>query len=107
MIIDEGAHNISRQELGHMGWTILHMMTGSFPEDIPPELVKKWNTFLVLFGQFYPCKLCSGHFLQMLKDVGPFTGNKKEELMIYLCSMHNRVNKRLGYPIHSCEGIKE
>ena len=31
-LIDEDEHNITRQELGHMGWTILHMMTGSFPE---------------------------------------------------------------------------
>jgi FAD-linked sulfhydryl oxidase len=85
MIIEEGAHNVSRQELGKMGWTMLHMMTGSFPEDIPPELVEKWNAFLLLFGHFYPCKICSAHFLQLLKDFGPFTGNKKQDLMVYLC----------------------
>ena len=106
-LIDEGEHNITRQELGHMGWTILHMMTGSFPEELTPALVKKWNAFLVLFGQFYPCKLCSTHFLTMLKEVGPFKGTKKEELMVYLCKMHNIVNKRLGKPIHDCSGVKE
>lgn len=89
-----------------MGWTILHMMTGSFPEDIPPNLVKKWNAFLILFGQFYPCKLCSTHFLKMLKEVGPFEGTKKEELMVYLCNMHNIVNKRLGKPHHDCKNVK-
>lgn len=30
-LIEEGEHNITRQELGHMGWTMLHMMTGAFP----------------------------------------------------------------------------
>ena len=64
-LIEEGEHKISRSELGRMGWTMLHMMTGSFPEEITPELRQKWNTFIVLFGQFYPCKLCSSHFLQM------------------------------------------
>jgi len=66
-LIEEGEHTITRPELGRMGWTILHMMTGSFPEDLTPSLVKKWNAFLVLFGQFYPCKVCSTHFLKMLK----------------------------------------
>jgi hypothetical protein len=65
MLIEEGEHQINRQELGRMGWTILHMMTGAFPEEITPELRQKWNTFILLFGHFYPCKLCSSHFLQM------------------------------------------
>lgn len=30
-LIEEGEHKITRQELGRMGWTILHMVTGSFP----------------------------------------------------------------------------
>lgn len=64
-LIEEGEHKITRQELGRMGWTMLHMMTGSFPDEITPELREKWNTFLILFGQFYPCKLCSSHFLRM------------------------------------------
>lgn len=61
-----------------MGWTILHMMTGSFPKDFDENLVKKWNIFMILFGHFYPCKLCSTHFLKMMKDVGPFKGSNKE-----------------------------
>lgn len=90
-----------------MGWTLLHMMTGAFPEEITPELAKKWNTFLLLFGHFYPCKLCSSHFLKMQKELTPFSGNKKEELMVYLCQMHNKVNERLGKPIHDCSKVKQ
>ena len=58
-LIEKGEHEITRQQLGRMGWTMLHMMTGSFPEEITPELRQKWNAFLILFGQFYPCKVCS------------------------------------------------
>ena len=50
------------------------MMTGSFPKELDQALIKKWNIFLILFGHFYPCKLCSTHFLKMMKDVGPFKG---------------------------------
>lgn len=42
----------------------------------------------------------------MLKEVGPFQGTKKEELMKYLCNMHNIVNKRLGKPHHDCKNVK-
>lgn len=84
-IIEEGEHKITRQELGHMGWTILHMVTGSFPAEITPELRLKFNTFLRLFGHMYPCKLCSQHFLKMQREIEPFSGSTKEELMIYLC----------------------
>ena len=83
------------------------MMTGSFPEEITPELRAKWNTFMVLFGQFYPCKVCSKHFLTMLREIDPFEGSTKTELMRYVCEMHNRVNRRLGKAVHDCGKVKK
>ncbi len=53
----------------------------------------------------YPCKLCANHFMQLLKEVGQFKGNTKLQLMTYLCDIHNKVNARLGKPVHSCENI--
>ncbi len=55
----------------------------------------------------YPCKLCSQHFLRMQSEIEPFAGTTKKELMIYLCDMHNKVNVRLGKPIHDCSKVKE
>lgn len=81
------------------------MVSGSFPEEINKVLVKKFNVFLILFGQMYPCKMCANHFMALLKEVGPFKGTTKVELMTYLCNIHNRVNIRLGKPEHSCENI--
>ena len=71
-IIDKGEHHVSRQELGHNAWQLLHMMTGSFPDEIPEPLVKKFNVFLISFGQMYPCKLCANHFMKHLKQKGLF-----------------------------------
>jgi len=42
-----------------------------------------------------------------MKDVGPFKGTDKEGLMIYLCQIHNIVNKRLKKPVHDCKNVKE
>ncbi len=83
------------------------MVTGGFPDEINEVLVKKFNVFLIMFGQMYPCKLCANHFMELLKEVGPFTGTTKLQLMTYLCNIHNRVNQRLGKPVHSCENIVE
>jgi hypothetical protein len=43
------------------------MVTGAFPDEINSNLVKKFNVFLILFGQMYPCKLCANHFMNLLK----------------------------------------
>ena len=83
------------------------MMTGSFPDEITPSLAKKFNTFLILFGQMYPCKLCANHLMEHLKRKGPFSGDTKIELMTYLCELHNIVNKSLGKPKHDCSGVYE
>ena len=77
-ILDSEQHHISRKELGQNSWTLLHMVTGGFPEFIPPGLVKKFNVFLILFGQMYPCKLCANHFMELLKTEGLFQGTTKK-----------------------------
>lgn len=54
------------------------MVTGGFPEIIPESLAKKFNAFLILFGQMYPCKLCANHFMELLKNEGLFHGKTKQ-----------------------------
>lgn len=78
------------------------MVTGSFPENFDDNLRKKFNAFLILFGQMYPCKLCANHFMQLLKEHGLFEGTTKKDLMEYLCVIHNKVNDRLGHPVYDC-----
>jgi hypothetical protein len=53
-------------------------MTGAFPEKFDNNLREKFNTFLILFGQMYPCKMCANHFMQLLKSEGLFQGNTKK-----------------------------
>jgi FAD-linked sulfhydryl oxidase len=98
-------HAITREQLGRQTWALLHMITGGFPDTFNDILRKKFNTFLVQFGQMYPCKLCANHFMMLLKQEGLFTGNTKVELMTYLCRLHNIVNEKLGHPIHDCSQV--
>lgn len=93
--------------MGRQSWSLLHMITGAFPQKFDDGLRQKFNTFLVLFGQMYPCKLCANHFMEMVRREGLFKGNSKKELMEYLCYIHNKVNEQLGYPIHDCSNVVE
>eukprot|EP01015_Nassula_variabilis_P032386 TRINITY_DN7542_c0_g2_i4.p1 TRINITY_DN7542_c0_g2~~TRINITY_DN7542_c0_g2_i4.p1 ORF type:complete len:171 (+),score=19.39 TRINITY_DN7542_c0_g2_i4:65-577(+) len=96
---------ITREQMGHMGWTLLHLMTGNYPVEPTIEDQQKMNEFLHLFGYFYPCKECSGHFLEMLKNK-PVRASSREELMAYLCELHNEVNIRLNKSVFNCKLVQ-
>ncbi|KAL4491815.1 hypothetical protein ABPG72_006070 [Tetrahymena utriculariae] len=98
----EKHYNITRQQLGNCGWMVLHMISATYPLEVTEEFVDKTNLFLNLFGQFFPCKECSGHFLKMTSKQ-QFTGHTRQDFMEYLCDLHNQVNKRLGKEIKDCK----
>ena len=58
--------------------------------------------FIYYSANLFPCKTCSKHFKQMLKE-NPVKNNNREELVLYLCGLHNIVNERLGKPIFDCQ----
>jgi FAD-linked sulfhydryl oxidase len=49
----------------------------------------------------FPCQTCRGHFKKMLQDF-PVKNANREELVLYLCGLHNKVNERLSKPIFDC-----
>ncbi|CAD8083457.1 unnamed protein product [Paramecium sonneborni] len=97
---------ITREELGRMGWTLLHMISATLPVDFDEEFAFKINVFLNLFGQFYPCKECAGHFLDMI-TTSPYQGNSRVDFMQYLCMLHNKVNQRLNHTLFNCSIVHE
>ncbi|KRX05361.1 ERV/ALR sulfhydryl oxidase domain [Pseudocohnilembus persalinus] len=99
---DNSQSHMTRSELGQHGWSLLHMIAVTFPDTVDDQFIMKTNVFLNLFGQFYPCKECSEHFLKNLEN-NPFQGRTKQEFKIYVCELHNEVNQRLGKPIVDCK----
>jgi len=96
---------ITKEELGNKAWTVLHLITGQYPEEPDAADKKNIEIFLKLFAQYYPCKECGSHFYKMLQDY-PVQANSREELMKYLCALHNKVNKRLHKPEFNCDIVK-
>lgn len=50
----------------------------------------------------FPCKICREHFIELIAN-NPIKNNSRQELVLYLCDIHNQVNKRLNKPIFDCE----
>ena len=92
---------MTRKELGNHGWALLHTTAAYFPAHVTDQQLQDAYAYLHYFGQFFPCRECGMHFLEMLKDNPPAFKNR-EEFMTYLCTLHNRVNNRLGKDLFDC-----
>ena len=92
---------MTRQELGNHGWALLHTMAAYFPSDPSPEQLDHAYLFLQYFGEMFPCRTCGSHFLAMLQEY-PAEFQTREEFVLYMCELHNRVNRRLEYPEFEC-----
>jgi cytochrome b involved in lipid metabolism len=97
-----------RELMGRHGWFVLHSFAAKFP-DYPREADRKALMGMIsAFGHLYPCKLCRKHLQQQLRDpeLGPMAMNTRTELTVWICKLHNIVNKDIGKPLHSCNALE-
>ena len=66
------------------------------------SLLHSLTNFMYSLAHLFPCKICGNHLLRMLDKEGVNT-NSKEDLVNYICKIHNIVNKVLGKPIFDCK----
>jgi mitochondrial FAD-linked sulfhydryl oxidase len=92
----------NRQQIGYASWLLLHTTAANLSSPLPPEQSDKLRHWFQAFSYLYPCNECKTEFLKLLKKHPPFF-DSRENFMIWLCHAHNRVNKRLGHPIHTCD----
>lgn len=58
------------------------------------------------FAQLYPCGECARHFQQLLGELPPQVGSRKAA-SLWLCALHNEVNKSLGKEEFPCDKLDE
>ncbi|OMH84187.1 FAD-linked sulfhydryl oxidase ALR [Zancudomyces culisetae] len=90
--------------LGSSSWTFLHTMAAYYPEAPTIQQQKEMTTFINLFAKFYPCSTCSQHLVAELNDPSkekPQVKNNRD-LSLWMCKLHNGVNRRLGKPEFDC-----
>lgn len=90
-----------KNKLGNAAWRFLHLMAQGYPRRPSKKQKLYMKLFLDTFAEIYPCSLCSDH-MKLMFQRNPYKLDSREEFMIYLCQIHNIVNKRLGKDEFKC-----
>jgi len=88
-------------ELGRASWKLLHSMAAWYPDKPTMEQKHKITNFFTALAEFYPCTWCADDFQANIKKT-PIQAESREELCLWLCDQHNRVNQKLGKPTFQC-----
>ncbi|XP_011310585.1 FAD-linked sulfhydryl oxidase ALR [Fopius arisanus] len=97
---------LDKDELGSATWSFLHTMAAYFPEKPTREQSDDMRIFFHVFSKFYPCSTCAEDLRKQLEITPPQT-RSQSDLSLWLCMIHNEVNKKLGKPIFDCKLVNE
>ena len=92
--------NITCESLGVDTWALLHSVAAiypNYPNETEKESLKDFFDGLIYF---YPSK--SELMDEILKE-HPLEYSNREELVYYMCQIHNILNKKLGKKKFSCK----
>ncbi|GLB37838.1 putative sulfhydryl oxidase [Lyophyllum shimeji] len=91
----------AKAALGRATWKLMHTMTLRFPENPTPDERSALTSYFHLTSRLYPCGECAAEFQELLKKYPPQTASRRSA-SLWLCFVHNEVNKRLGKPNFDC-----
>ncbi|KAF6203839.1 hypothetical protein GE061_002174 [Apolygus lucorum] len=79
-------------------------MAAYYPKRPSREDQEDMMAFIQLLAKFYPCPICARHFQQEIRSLPPDVSSQVA-LVNWFCTVHNRVNKRLGKPLFDCTKV--
>ncbi len=91
-----------KEELGRSGWTLLHSMAAYYPDNPTQGEQNRMRNFLESFALFYPCSEC-GHGFYEAQKKAPAKVESRTDLSVWMCDMHNVVNRQLGKSEMKCD----
>eukprot|EP00435_Cladocopium_sp_Y103_P050785 s781_g15.t1 len=94
-----------RELLGRSTWFLLHTLAARYPE-VPSKADRvAIHNLVAALGQHYPCPICRRHLRDKLMSL-PVASENRRELSLWLCQLHNSVNKDLHKAQHSCNSFE-
>lgn len=90
---------LNGSSLGRHTWAVMHSIAASYPNK--PNKTEQDN-FEMFFNGFiarYPC--CQDELQTIIKD-NPLEHGSREELVYYICELHNIVNSKANKPKFNC-----
>lgn len=106
VIMPKMANATAKAALGRSTWHYLHTMTLRFPDKPTKEESETLRSFFHNFALLYPCGECARHFQQLIKELPPQVGSRMGA-SLWLCAVHNEVNKSLGKKEFPCDKLDE
>ena len=98
---------LDKAELGNFSWKVLHSFAAGYPLNPTDEDKIGFKWLIKSFAQLYPCETCRNNFRELIKKIPIVDGNSREEVVVYVCQLHNDVNKRLGKKEFDCSKALE
>ncbi|KAG0055902.1 hypothetical protein BGZ83_007025 [Gryganskiella cystojenkinii] len=95
-----------KEILGRATWTFLHTMVAYYPDRPSQQEQSTMKSLLGSFSQFYPCGPCAEHLRAEMQEDPPKVATR-QELGLWMCGMHNKVNEILGKESFDCSKIDE
>ncbi|KAF9012556.1 ERV/ALR sulfhydryl oxidase domain-containing protein [Cyathus striatus] len=101
VIMSRLGNETAKAELGRATWKLLHTMTLRYPEHPTEDEREALKSYFHLMSRLYPCGECAAEFQLLLKKFPPQTATRKSA-SLWLCAVHNEVNKRLKKSEFDC-----
>jgi len=101
VIMPKLGNETAKRALGQAAWKLMHTMTLRYPENPTPDEREALRAYFHLQARLYPCGECAAEFQQLLIKLPPQTSSRRSAAL-WLCHVHNEVNKRLAKPIFDC-----
>jgi len=101
VIMPKLGNETAKADLGRATWKLMHTMTLRYPEKPTPDERNALSSFFHLTSRLYPCGECAEEFQMLLKKYPPQTSSR-HAAALWLCAIHNKVNKRLNKPDFDC-----
>ena len=93
-------HNLTCNSLGISTWALLHSVAAIYPNHPNKTESQSLKDFFDGLMYFYPSK--SELIKEILKE-HPLEYSNREELIYYICEIHNILNKKLGKKKFRCK----
>ncbi|VDN03852.1 unnamed protein product [Thelazia callipaeda] len=97
---------VNTEQLGRSTWNLLHTIAAYYPLKPTSEQKKNVRILMDLLGKTYPCSHCAEDLRRDLAQHQPDVEDR-ERFSLWMCALHNRVNKKLGKPEYNCSQWKE
>lgn len=91
----------SRESLGRKTWGLLHSIAAHYPAEPSEASKQNYLDFFESFPYAYPCRPCAKDFQELTQQHPPEV-DSREKVQLWLCKMHNLVNKRLDKSEFPC-----